>query len=716
VHYGLPKDPAQFAALLAALLALPLAPRVLRPERSSRLFLALAALAAAALSAAYIPLYLRGGPRIIDATSYFLEARALADGHLAFPLDEPAASYLGRFLVRAEHPEGPTAAVLFPPGYPALLALGFLAHAPLAIGPLLAAAITIATYALASLVFEKAPPLADRASLPRLAAVFSVACAALRYHTADTMSHGLAALCFTASLALALAAVRALESNTNARLASLGTGLFAGWLAATRPFSALALGLALAFVFASIARARAIPRDARLRALAFVALGSLPGLALLAAHQHAATAELFASSQRAYYAAADGPPGCFRYGFGAGIGCLGEHGDFVRHNLPNGFGAYAAAATTLRRLKQHLVDAGNAEPFTLLVLFGAFLAAKEPRARLLPIAVALQIAAYVPFYFDGNYPGGGARFFADVLPLEHLLAALAVLEVARRAPDARRSARRIALLVALVPIGFAFRAGFDHASLRDRDGARPMFEPARVAHLPENALLFLDTDHGYNLAWDPSKSLNSNKLRIARLRGDALDRFTWTSLGRPPAYRYVFPILPDGAPPAEPEVLPLSFDASAPLTIEAENLWPALSQQGAWALPAYASGTCASEDRLLAIFTADEPAASPSITVSLPAPFLAGRRIAPRLTLVGDASARVSLSVDGRPLHTFTVPKIQPPSPSLRCVNLEAQLVPSAAKAVSLTIEPLFDGGSPTKTGDWRVALDRVEVVSDESR
>jgi len=30
--------------------------------------------------------------------------------------------------------------------------------------------------------------------------------------------------------------------------------------------------------------------------------------------------------------------------------------------------------------------------------------------------------AYVPFYFDGSYPGGGARLFADVLPLEHVLA------------------------------------------------------------------------------------------------------------------------------------------------------------------------------------------------------------------------------------------------------------------------------------------------------
>ncbi len=40
--------------------------------------------------------------------------------------------------------------------------------------------------------------------------------------------------------------------------------------------------------------------------------------------------------------------------------------------------------------------------------------------------VLLQVLAYAPFYFDGDYPGGGARFFADILPLEHVLVGLAL--------------------------------------------------------------------------------------------------------------------------------------------------------------------------------------------------------------------------------------------------------------------------------------------------
>ncbi|MDI1445028.1 hypothetical protein [Polyangium sp. 6x1] len=709
MRFGLPRDPAQIAALLAALIALAFAPRVVRPQAKSRLFLALASLTAAALSAAYVALYLRGGPRIIDATSYFLEARALANGHVAFPLDEPVASTLGRFLVRTDGPDGPTAAVLFPPGYPALLALGFLAHAPLAVGPLLAAALTIATYALAERVIPEGSALAaDRLSIPRLATLFSVLCAALRYHTADTMSHGLAALCFTSALALALTAVRALEAGTGTRalLPSLGAGFFAGWLAATRPPSAFALLLALAFLVVTTRRtiARA-PGSSRLTALALLALGALPGLALLVAHQHAATGELFTSSQRLYYAVSDGPPGCFRYGFGASIGCLGEHGDFVRHNLPNGYGAYAAAATTLRRLKQHLVDAGNAEPFTLLVLFGAILAARLPRARLLPIAVLLQIAAYVPFYFDGNYPGGGARFYADVLPLEHILAALAAVHLAARAKDLGRASRRIAAIVALVPLGFAFRAGFDHALLRDREAGLPMFEPARLANLPARALVFVDTDHGFNLAYDP---WTSNDRAIARHRGDALDRFAWEAHGRPPAYRYVFPIPPDGeAPPSPPHVVPYSFDLQAPLTVEGENLWPALAQEDAWALPAWATDACASDRRWLAMSPAD-PSKGGAVTLSLPAPFVAGHSLAPRLAVLGPASVTVSLVVDGRTLHVHELgPAAAPPSP---CVTLPPFPIPSAARSVALTLRL-----GPHPAGSL-VALDRLDLLENESR
>src|SRR4051812_13307826 len=120
--YGPPRDPASWIALALAFAVMVTGPRLVRPAARRPIFLALAALSAAALSAAYIVVYLRGGPRIIDATSYYLEARALSQGFFAWPLASPETAVMGRFLVRAAGPEGARAAVIFPPGYPLLLA------------------------------------------------------------------------------------------------------------------------------------------------------------------------------------------------------------------------------------------------------------------------------------------------------------------------------------------------------------------------------------------------------------------------------------------------------------------------------------------------------------------------------------------------------------------------------------------------------------------
>ena len=655
-------------------------------------FLTVCAVLAAALSAAYVAFYLRGGPRIIDATSYFLEARAFAEGHLAFHLDEPVASTLGRFLVRSDAPDGPRAAVIFPPGYPAVLALGFLVGHPLVIGPLLAAAITFSTWALAHAVavVAKDEP-SSFVSIPRMAVLFSIVCVALRYHTADTMSHGLSALCFSGALAFVLGAVRALQEGRSTVGPSVGVGFFGGWLAATRPVSALALGLVVAFVLASSLRAH--PR-ASLRVIFAAALGCLPGLVLLAVHQHAATGQWFTSSQTAYYAVADGPPGCFRYGFGANIGCVGEHGEFVQRNLPHGYGAYAATATTLRRLKQHLVDAGNSEPFFLVLLGGFIVAWRDPRLRFLSIGVLAQILAYVPFYFDGNYPGGGARFYADILPLEHVLLALAVKRFAERAIDVHAERRRIAALLVLAPLGFFLRGRFEHESLRDREGGRPMFEAWRLPDVSAPALLFVDTDHGFNLAFDPDKQqhvsssnrLISNQWSVVRFRGDALDLFAWQARGKPAAYRYVFPL---GSAEPEVSVIPYKPLDPQPNFIEAANLWPFLAQEDGYARISWAEGFCTREpgsrEVIVVPSSPDKPA---SITLDLPASFLKGQRLVPVLGFGGSGSATVTWQVDGHDAHSEQVTFGHAPLHELRppCVQVAPFVVPYEVKKLSFRV------------------------------
>ncbi|MEZ4220291.1 MAG: hypothetical protein R3B13_05120 [Polyangiaceae bacterium] len=514
------------------------------------------AFGAAVLSATWVAVYLRGGPRIIDATTYLLEARALAAGQLTWTPPGSLTSHVGRFLVSPANAD--TLGAIFPPGYPLLLSVGAWFGHPMAVGPVLAAALVGATYALARALF-------DDTRVALLAAAVSTACAALRYHTADTMSHGASALW------LCLGLFGAVRGGRHYWL----TGLCLGAALATRPVSGLVLG-AVTLLLAVRARAGA----GGLR----VALGSLPGIALLLAHQHATTGGFLRSSQGFYYSLADGPAGCFRFGFGRGVGCTFEHGDFVQAHLQDGFGVLQALGTTGRRLLWHALDVGNVELIAYLAVLTAVYFRRDARVRLLALTVAGLFVAYGPFYFDGSYPGGGARMFADVLPLEHVLVAFGAL---------RLGVARFVLPTMLV--GFALRASHGHDALAAREGGRPMFEPEtlRAAGL-HDGLVFVDTDHGYALGADPRASDPTRTAVVARHRGDRSDWLTWEALGRPRSYRYVYDLLgrqPPRLDPYEPE--PLAHFGVG-------SFWPLRGVSAGYAYPAPATG-CGTLNRGLRI-------------------------------------------------------------------------------------------------------------------
>jgi hypothetical protein len=577
--FSLPDDAGRLSALVLAVAAPFVAPRVL----ASRALRWIAPIAAALLSLGYVHIYLRGGPRIIDASAYWLEARALAEGMFAFPIGEPEHAVLGRFLLRTTVDGQPAASVIFPPGYPAVLALGFAVGAPLWVGPLLGAGLVIITMDLAARVARLGAPAWQQREreLAGFAGIASVLCATLRYHTADTMAHGLAALCAAGGLSACLA-VGTTEGRAQL-LASGAVGLGAGWQFATRPASALALVATLLALLAWFAPSRAILRS---RPLFCVALGAAPGIALWLLYQSAATGSWLGTAQEAYYLTSDGPPGCFRYGFGEGIGCLGEHGDFVRANLANGYGVLAALATTGRRIKMHLGDALNFAPLFALVAIGAVFARRRPASRALIIALVAQVCAYAPFYFDGNYPAGGARMFADVLPHEHVLAGLGLLALGRS--SVRPHFVRLAgAVLAIALAAFAFQSGGEHRALADRDGGRPLFEPDLWTD--ERALLFLDSDHGFNLAYRPGQR------NVARFHGDALDELAWDAAGRPAAFRYRFDA--KGA-----RLEPLRFEPLGSLRVEGESLWPPVAQRRGWAWPVHSPRGCVSGGRLLGIY------------------------------------------------------------------------------------------------------------------
>jgi hypothetical protein len=488
-----------------------------------------------ALSCVYVQHYLRGGPRIIDATSYFLEARSLAAGSFSFHVPDPTAAFRGRFLLASA--DGHTLGVIFPPGYPLALSLGVRLGAPLLLGPLLGALLVAATYGLAR-------ALGQCAKVALLAGVLSALCAALRYHTADTMSHGLATLLGCAALTLSL--------RRELRYGALLAGLCLGLLVATRPVSAavscLLVGLAL----------RRRPRE-----WPALLAGTLPGLLLLLAQQHALTGRWLGSTQLAYYAASDAPAGCFRYGFGAGIGCRFEHGEYVSRFLADGFGLTHA----LRNLAVHLftfaTDATNALPLSLLAGYALVRHLRSPLG-LLGVGILLQALAYLPFYFDGDYPGGGARFLCEAIPFCQVLVARAVCDL------------RIGWLAPAVSLaGFGLYARYGHEQLREREGGRPMFEPAVVQRAGvAQGLVFVDTDHGFNLGHDPGANDPARSLVVARARGDAHDRELYERLGRPAAFHYHYDF--KGRRP--PQLVP--FTPAPTPRFEAEAEWPALLERG----------------------------------------------------------------------------------------------------------------------------------------
>ncbi len=562
--FGVPPDPVAWLALAGAGVVVFLAMRPLPWERlvRSRATVPVLACLAALLSLAYVTYYLRGGPRIIDATAYWLEAHALAQGKPSFSVIGPTASFRGRFLLTA--PGSEQLAVVFPPGYPLALSLGVLLGFPLLVGPLIAAMLALVTFRLGLRLWQ-------RRDAACVAAAFSVLCATLRYHTSDTMSHGWAAL---------LLATSVLFGTSSRRSAPAVVGFTVGMLVATRPVSGV-VGL--------VVLAMALWNWRTWASVGLTGLALLPGLALLAWHQQAATGSPWGSSHLRYYLLADGPVGCFRYGFGAGIGCLHEHGDFVRQFLPEGHGVLEGLASTGRRLRLHLMDVANIELVALLVPWAAWRVRHTHAGKLVIVAIVCLIAGYVPFYFDGNYPGGGARLFADLLPLEHALLGGLVLQ---------RWWTSVAFAGSL--LGFALHTSFEHRALAEREGGAPMFyASALAAQGIESGVVFVNTDHAFNLGHNPTE--NAGAITVARYSGGAHDRVLLQELDQTHGYTYFFD------PTRGTHTLSVYSPASeAPF--EAAMEWPLLEARGGWARPAHSAEACVQGGRGLALHpTGDQP-------------------------------------------------------------------------------------------------------------
>ncbi len=649
-HWGLPPDTAAWCAAIAGALLLLVtfaAPKPWRQDLTKRIvqvnalyFVGIASACSLLLSACYVHFYLGGGPRIIDATSYLLDARLLANGQLAFEPPGALASSHSRFLhATAEGELTP----IFPPGYPLLLALGVLLGQPMWVGPVLAAILTAMSYLLARRVFGSE-------AVARGACAMSALCAVLRYHTADTMSHGWASVLLCSVLYLAIVG-RDEAVTRHIWWAPWLAGLFAGWLFATRPLTGLV---------ACGAYALCAPPSQWIRA----ATTALAGVFAFFWHQKVLTGRWGGLVQHDYYDTVDGPVGCVRLGFGSDVGCRVEHGEFIQRYMPDGFGPWEALGTTGRRLAMHLSDAGNIELFAPFLLLAIARCLPQRKARLLSFTIVTQVVIYASFYFDGNYPGGGARMFAELLPLEHALLAW----VAWRH-------RLLRFVVPTMLLGFAVHTSFDHRHLAEREGGRPMYEPAVVP--PSVEMVFVNTDHGFNLGANPRQTSPI----VLRFRGDGYDYASWSAAGRPRAAIYEFD--PEGKAP--PTLEP--YHPRPRLRFEAESNWPARKVHGGWIEPIFSATACTSGGRALRLNS--DGSETPTAWVELWTP------AAGLYSVEVSGTAELALSLQGR----AQTPRMSGPSPP--CEARRSELLSLAAGTHWLAVQ-----------GTDRAQFDYVELIA----
>lgn len=219
-------------------------------------------------------------PHVQDSVTYLFQARLLAGGHLSAPPPPMPAAFEQEFLlVHNGRWFGK-----YPPGFPALLAVGVWAGAPWVINPLLATLSLALVYALVRRAFPTSRALSLLAAGMLLVSPFFL------FMSGSHMAHN-AELFWI--LLFMLYWVRAQRQNAPLRTALLaGTAL--GALFLTRQLSAVAAGLP--FIALTLLRpAPAPPREvvrARLVRLACTALAATPFLLLLLAHQWALTGDL----------------------------------------------------------------------------------------------------------------------------------------------------------------------------------------------------------------------------------------------------------------------------------------------------------------------------------------------------------------------------------------------------------------------------------------
>jgi len=349
-------------------------------------------------------------PHLEDEVAYLFQGRTLALGRLTVPSPEPPEAFWIPFVL--DH-EGQRFGK-YPPGWPALLALGVLAGVPWLVNPLLATLSIYLLYRLGRSLYD------ERTGL--LAAVLALASPLFLVLSASYLSH-LASL--TWLLLFGLWTVWAAQGRS--RWYALGAGLALGAAFLTRSLTAIAWAMPLAAygLWQVLRRRPGWPR------YLLVALGAGALAALLPLYQWAVTGDPWLNPYLLWWP-------YDRVGFGPGIGAMpgGHSPAYAWINLKQDLGR---AATDLL---------GWPGLSWLPLVAGLALRPRRWRDWALLAPFACLVVAYLFYWIGSPARLWGPRYYFEGFPGLWLLAAVGLLKIWDRLVSGREWSGRTRAVLA----------------------------------------------------------------------------------------------------------------------------------------------------------------------------------------------------------------------------------------------------------------------------
>lgn len=375
---------------------------------------AIAAITGAILARLIGHFSLHDAPHVMDEIAYVFQAKTYLTGHVTVPVTLPRAAFALWFVDDRTVKYG-----IFPPGWPAILALGVLVHLRAWVNPLL--------HGMTTLVVARAARRAGGARAAMLASIFYGLSPQALFLAASLMSHTVVA--FGASLALYAGIAANAGKPRRFAFALGGIGVAIALLA--RPLCGVVVAIGLAALLGLALSRRKISAAEIVQAAVPIALGVL----VLLSYNHAVTGSALRFPQTVWFDEHEAPaqdpyfryhPGCNSLGFGPGHGCdLGIRNG--THDLAN------AVSNTGDNLISWLFLAGGGPLAFVLPL--ALLYASRKRTTTLGwlAAIGATVPAAILLYALYWYAGTcfGARFYHAALPALLLLGALAVAHADR---------------------------------------------------------------------------------------------------------------------------------------------------------------------------------------------------------------------------------------------------------------------------------------------